>query len=196
MPSRRELFKLRAYALSSGNARPETRSCTSLEEKVEHHRLMKRRFPHIIHVTVLAEDLPENDNRVELDPQATDVNGIPAPRVEYKLSENTLRILDHGARTARELLSAAGAAEIHDEKPMPRIHDGGGRQLLRNEWGLRGRHRRSARLRYAALRESGIGAESGAGRGRGTREQIDCMEDRSRDSCCWNAGTRCRQVIA
>src|SRR5712691_10169912 len=86
---------------------------------------------------MLAEGLPENDNRVELDPQAKDVNGIPAPRVEYKLSENALRILDHGARTARVFLSAVGATEIHDEKPMPRIHDGGGRQLLRNEWGRR-----------------------------------------------------------
>lgn len=85
----------------------------------EHHCVMKRQFPHTIHVTVLAEDLPENENRVELDSQAKDLNGIPAPRVVYKFSDNTLRILDHGAGTAREFLSATGATEIHEEKAYP-----------------------------------------------------------------------------
>ena len=34
----------------------------------EHHRIMRQRFPHIIRITVLGEDLPEENNRVELDP--------------------------------------------------------------------------------------------------------------------------------
>lgn len=96
---------------------------TALSSKVpwgsEHHRVMRRQFPHVIHVTVLAEDLPDDENRVELHPQAKDSNGIPAPRVTYRLSENTLRMLDHGSRTARELLRTAGATEIHDEQPYP-----------------------------------------------------------------------------
>jgi len=85
----------------------------------EHHRVMQRVFPHLVYVTALAEDLPESQNRIELDSQAKDSNGVPAPRVVYRLSENTLRMLDHGARVARELLNAGGATEVHDEKAFP-----------------------------------------------------------------------------
>jgi choline dehydrogenase-like flavoprotein len=84
-----------------------------------HHRTMRQRFPHTIHVTVLAEDLPTRENRVELDPDVKDASGIPAPHVVYGLSENTLRMLDHGASAAREVLSTAGATEIQDEESYP-----------------------------------------------------------------------------
>jgi choline dehydrogenase-like flavoprotein len=95
---------------------------TALGTKVpwgsEHHRVMRRRFPHVIQA-VLAEDLPENQDRVELDEQAKDSNDIPAPRVVYGLSENTKRMLDHDVRAAREFLSAAGATDIQDEEAYP-----------------------------------------------------------------------------
>lgn len=80
----------------------------------DHHRVMQQRFGHIIRVTVLGEDLPEEHNRVELDPSIKDSSGIPAPRVIYSYSENSLRMLDHGAVRARDVLNAAGAYEILD----------------------------------------------------------------------------------
>jgi choline dehydrogenase-like flavoprotein len=92
---------------------------TKVQWGAEHHHIMRRRFPHIIEVTILAEDLAESENYVELDSSAKDSNGIPAPRVVYRFSENTRRILDHGALAARELLNAAGATEIHDEDSSP-----------------------------------------------------------------------------
>jgi choline dehydrogenase-like flavoprotein len=85
----------------------------------DHHRQMRRRFPHVLSAGVLAEDLPEEDNRVELDPAARDSNGIPAARVIYAFSENTRRLLQHGVRAARELLQAAGATDIRDGQPYP-----------------------------------------------------------------------------
>ena len=36
----------------------------------------------------ILEDLPEPHNRVTLDPVLKDGNGIPAPRIDYTLSEN------------------------------------------------------------------------------------------------------------
>jgi choline dehydrogenase-like flavoprotein len=78
----------------------------------EHHRVMRRRFPHILRITILGEDLPEAVNQVELDPQARDSNGIPAPRVSYTF--NSLRMLDHGLAMARQVLQAAGAIETLD----------------------------------------------------------------------------------
>ncbi|HEV8130518.1 MAG TPA: GMC family oxidoreductase [Acidobacteriota bacterium] len=80
----------------------------------DHHRIMRQRFGHVIRVTLLGEDLPEEHNRVELDPSVTDGNGIPAPRVIYSYSENSLRMQEHSARTAKQVLEAAGAYQVFD----------------------------------------------------------------------------------
>jgi choline dehydrogenase-like flavoprotein len=79
-----------------------------------HHETMRRRFRHSVGIAVMAEDLPEERNRVELDPAVVDSSGIPAARVTYRFSENSLAILEHGARTARQALEAAGARNILD----------------------------------------------------------------------------------
>ena len=80
----------------------------------DHHRVMRRRFPHLIGMSILADDLPELHNRVEIDPEATDSHGIPAPRLTYTLSENSEKMIEHGAARAREALEAAGAIEVLD----------------------------------------------------------------------------------
>jgi choline dehydrogenase-like flavoprotein len=79
-----------------------------------HHQAMKRRFPHIIRVTTLGEDLPLESNRVELDPEVKDAYGIPAARVTYSYDDNSLKMLEHGRRMARQSLEAAGAVEMLD----------------------------------------------------------------------------------
>ena len=78
----------------------------------EHRRAYDDRFDRTITVAVIAEDLPEPNNRVDLDPALTDSHGIPAPRVSYTLSENSRRMLDHGIARAGEALEAAGAREV------------------------------------------------------------------------------------
>jgi len=85
----------------------------------DHHRVMRQRFPHLIQVTAIGEDLPDDANCIEVDQNLKDSNGIPAPRVVYSFSTNTRKLLDHGASMAREMLRAAGAIEIHDEEPYP-----------------------------------------------------------------------------
>jgi choline dehydrogenase-like flavoprotein len=77
-----------------------------------HRRAYDERFDRTITVAVIAEDLPEPHNRVDLDAAATDGHGIPAPRVSYTLSENSRRMLDHGIARATEALEAAGAHAI------------------------------------------------------------------------------------
>ena len=80
----------------------------------DHHKVMRERFPHLVRVTVLGEDLPEEDNRVEIDPDLKDSSGIPAPRVVYRYSENSLNMLEHSGRMARQVLEAAGAKQVLD----------------------------------------------------------------------------------
>jgi len=75
---------------------------------------MRQRFSHLIRLTVMGEDLPEETNRVELDPEVKDSSGIAAPRVSYTYSQNSLKMLEHGAVMGRQALEAAGAVEILD----------------------------------------------------------------------------------
>ncbi|MBL8835615.1 MAG: GMC family oxidoreductase [Alphaproteobacteria bacterium] len=78
----------------------------------DHHRRFRSEFAHTVSLTVTAEDLPEPDNRVTLDPVARDGAGVPAPRLAYRVSDNSRRILDHGIARASEVLRAAGAVDV------------------------------------------------------------------------------------
>jgi len=77
-----------------------------------HHKEFRERFGHIIGISVMTDDLPEPNNQVTLDPELTDSQGIPAPKIQYTLSDNTHRMLDHGIERAREVLEAAGAKKL------------------------------------------------------------------------------------
>jgi choline dehydrogenase-like flavoprotein len=79
-----------------------------------HQKEMRRRFGRQLSLVVMGDDLPEAQNRVELDPKATDSSGLPGARVTYTYGRNSLRMLRHGAAMARRVLEAAGAAEIHE----------------------------------------------------------------------------------
>ena len=70
-------------------------------------------------MVVICEDLPEEHNRVTLDPALVDADGIPAPKVEYTLSENSRRMLEHATARGREVLEAAGAIDTQTVAPMP-----------------------------------------------------------------------------
>jgi choline dehydrogenase-like flavoprotein len=66
----------------------------------------------------ICEDLPELHNRVTLDPDLVDAHGIPAPKIQYTLSENSRKMLDHGTARAAEVLTAAGAHRTFVEAPL------------------------------------------------------------------------------
>ena len=72
---------------------------------------MKQAVGHSVDWIVHAEDLPEEANRVTLDPRLKDSDGLPAPKVTYKTSENTHQILDFGLNRALEAHEAAGASK-------------------------------------------------------------------------------------
>jgi len=47
-----------------------------------------------------------------LDPDLTDSDGIPAPKITYRVAENTWKMIAHGEDRAEEALLAAGAKQI------------------------------------------------------------------------------------
>ena len=73
------------------------------------HRAAAEVFGHAFTWGIQAEDLPEESNRVVLDPEVCDSSGLPAARVEYRVSENTRRMLDFNVARATEAAEAAGA---------------------------------------------------------------------------------------
>jgi choline dehydrogenase-like flavoprotein len=86
----------------------------------DHHRAYAEVYDRSAGLLAICEDLPESHNRVTLDPDLADGNGIPAPKIHYRLSENSEKMLAHGVARATEALEAAGARQVFPE-PLLRI---------------------------------------------------------------------------
>ncbi len=65
------------------------------------------------------EDLPEEQNRVVLDSELTDSDGIPAPKIHYRISDNTRAILKYSVERMEEVHRAAGAIETFPVEVWP-----------------------------------------------------------------------------
>ena len=78
---------------------------------------LKRRVRNTVSVGIICEDLPEVSNRIEMLPSVAK-DGLPIPKVFYKCSENTKKMMAHGTKQAKTLLSNAGASEIFGAGPI------------------------------------------------------------------------------
>jgi len=76
------------------------------------HRQLRKRLGHSAMWGIIAEDLPDERNRVVLDPKLKDANGIPAPKLIYRMDENSKRLMNFHLARAKESLEAAGASEV------------------------------------------------------------------------------------
>jgi choline dehydrogenase-like flavoprotein len=76
------------------------------------HASLRKRLGHSAMWGIIAEDLPDPENRVVLDASLRDGDGIPAPKIIYRMSENSHRLLEFHLARARESLEAAGAYEV------------------------------------------------------------------------------------
>ena len=84
----------------------------------EHHQAARNLINHITGMVAICEDLPELHNTVTLDADLKDSNGIPAPKLDYTLSENSRKMLDYSIARATEVLRAAGATDVMTEAPI------------------------------------------------------------------------------
>jgi choline dehydrogenase-like flavoprotein len=79
---------------------------------VAQHHLVKERLGRGVAAGVMGEDFPEDHNRVDLSHELTDSVGLPAPRVTYRMSDNSRRMLDWNIERAVEMFEAAEASRI------------------------------------------------------------------------------------
>ena len=77
----------------------------------DHHRRFLDVFGRTASLTVTTEDLPNPDNRVTLSEALTDSDGLPAPKMTYRVDENTRAMIRFGIERATEAFEAAGAVE-------------------------------------------------------------------------------------
>jgi choline dehydrogenase-like flavoprotein len=83
-----------------------------------HHRVYRRHFNRRVGIEAICEDLPEEHNTVTLDPYLKDSYGIPAPQINYTLSNNSREMLEHAVARGVEVLRAAGAYDVDVEAPI------------------------------------------------------------------------------
>ena len=75
-------------------------------------------YGHTMGVAIICEDLPDSANKVELDHNNMDVNGIPGVKVSYQLSINSKRMMSYGLKKARNVLKASGAIKTSGFGPI------------------------------------------------------------------------------
>ncbi|MGE0282825.1 MAG: GMC family oxidoreductase [Rhizobiaceae bacterium] len=73
------------------------------------HDEFARRFGRSVSWGIICEDLPDIENRVEIDHGAPDDTGMPGVKIHYKTGENSKRMLRFMAERAKESLMEAGA---------------------------------------------------------------------------------------
>lgn len=78
----------------------------------QHHHRVRERFGHCLSWGIFGEDLPDENNRIEIHDTLVDDAGIPAPTVHYQVSDNSRRLLRFHVERASESLREAGAYEI------------------------------------------------------------------------------------
>ncbi len=71
-----------------------------------------RNYTRHMAVSTLAEDLPVESNRIELDPKVTDRWGLPVPRIVYDDHPNTIAMQRFQERVVERLLREAGARQV------------------------------------------------------------------------------------
>ena len=84
----------------------------------DHHKVYRSLLNRRLAMSTITEDLPEEHNRVTLDPVLKDSNGIPAPKIDYTIGENTRKMMEHGIARSKEILTAAGATGFGVEAPI------------------------------------------------------------------------------
>lgn len=85
----------------------------------EHKRRMKERFAHVVGLVSVGEQLPDIRNEVLLDPLVKDSHGFPVPCLVNEPRENDRDMIRRISGCLRDVLDAAGAAEVLEEEFQP-----------------------------------------------------------------------------
>ncbi|ANS77979.1 Glucose-methanol-choline (GMC) oxidoreductase:NAD binding site [Serinicoccus hydrothermalis] len=88
----------------------------------EFTRLMDA-YAHTAGMWLVGEDMPQESNRITLDPDVKDQWGLPAPHVHFDDHPNDIAMRRHAYRAADSIYRAAGALGVHHTPPYPATHN-------------------------------------------------------------------------
>ena len=110
---------IRGYSLQMVRSTgPISTALSDTEWGSNHHKMFQQSFGKTLGFSIIAEDLPEEINQVVLDKKLHDSSNLPCPKIIYKLSENSEKILSHAINTTSQVLEAAGASKIVNDPLM------------------------------------------------------------------------------
>jgi choline dehydrogenase-like flavoprotein len=84
----------------------------------EHHLRVRSFLGRGVSWGIFGEDLPDPENRVTLSEELKDSSGVPAPKITYRVSDNSRRLLDFQIERATQSLREAGAYQVEVERLM------------------------------------------------------------------------------
>ena len=84
-----------------------------------HKARVQRHFGHVVGVTTTGEQLPDQRNRVVLDPVRKDLYGLPAPCLINEARDNDLAMIQKMSEGLEGLLEASGASEVWGNQYSP-----------------------------------------------------------------------------
>lgn len=84
-----------------------------------HHARLAERLGHTIDWGITGDDLPSEANRVVLSDSLRDSSGFAAPKLLYRVNDNTRRMFEWQVERAKESFEAAGAAKVEAMPLVP-----------------------------------------------------------------------------
>ncbi len=91
---------------------------------------------------LVGEDMPQESNRVELDPEVKDAHGLPVSKVTFSDHENDIAMRNHAYQQGSAVYEAVGAKWVHHTPPYPSTHNLGTNRMsakpedgVVNKWG-------------------------------------------------------------
>jgi choline dehydrogenase-like flavoprotein len=91
---------------------------------------------------IVGEDMPQETNRITLDPKVKDAYGMPVASVHFDDHPNDVAMREHGFRQGAAVYQAAGATRVVTVPPYPSTHNLGTNRMSEkprdgvvNKWG-------------------------------------------------------------
>jgi choline dehydrogenase-like flavoprotein len=99
-------------------------------------------YSHMAGMWIVGEDMPQETNRITLDPVAKDKHGIPVASVHYDDHPNDVTMRAHAHRQGISIYEAVGATRTFPTPPYPSTHNLGTNRMSEkprdgvvNKWG-------------------------------------------------------------
>ena len=89
-------------------------------------------YPNMAGMWIVGEDMPQETNRVTLNPDVTDSFGLPAPNVHFDDHPNDIAMRNHAYKQGQALYKAVGATRTFPTPPYPSTHNLGTNRMAEN----------------------------------------------------------------